>query len=788
MNQRPLFFGAAFYISGILASELAEPPILLCFLIAVASVLFALGFLRKPTLRTVFVCCAILACGALRLQMQKHAATDPTLAAIPTYAKIAVLGHVVAEPVLQDQRVRFDLTLFAFRRDTTWQPVSGRLRVTAPNPEKPIRAQEEVLVIGNLAWPLGSRNPGEFDYRRYLHGNGIQATLLVRSDGGIFRSEIVQASSLPLSQWVAAARQGIRQSIYRIAEPQTATVLTGLLLGDRSEIDPAIQDDFARSGIIHVLAVSGLHVGFVLLICVTMAGFLRITGRGALLFTGVAIWFYAALTGLNPPVVRASLMATLFLLARFRDRPTDAANLLAAAALIILFIQPLALFQVGFQLSFAAVTAILFLHSRCESAVKTTRVGQIIYRYRFSRWAMGLIIVSFVAQLGTLPFSAHHFGRVSLVGVLANLPTIPLVFLAVATSFLGLAFLPLSASVGKIYGAVASFAMQIIFWFSDKLSAMPWASLDNWYPPVWVLIVYVLLVIALFFWRHRRVRAFSVIAILLVANAHVWSEVVRDQQQLVVTMLDVGQGDASFVHFPNGKNLLVDAGPSFSRQDAGERHLVPFLRRQGVEKLDMVIVSHPHADHIGGLPTVLRSMPVEKIVFADTAYTDRLFRKLLRLVDSLEVSITVVKRGDVLADFTPAKIWVLGPTPRNARLQSHLNDASLLLQLRFGGIAVLLTGDTERAGELSALPFGYLLHSEVLKVGHHGSTTSSSPAFIETVAPRWATVSVGAFNKFGHPNLEVMQRIANKGGDTLRTDLLGAVAFASDGVTIWRLR
>ncbi|MFQ5632424.1 MAG: DNA internalization-related competence protein ComEC/Rec2, partial [bacterium] len=570
--------------------------------------------------------------------------------------------------------------------------------------------------------------------------------------------------------------------------PEAAVVLRGLLLGDRTNIDQGITDNFARSGVIHILAVSGLHVGFVMAFCVMIGWLIRLKERELIILTLCVIWAYALITGVKPPVVRASAMASIFIIGRYRDKPINGGNLLAFAAILLLIFRPEEIFQAGFQLSFAAVAGILLLFPKIDHFFKSVCWIDKLYRYRIGRWIFGLMAVSFAAQIATLPFSAYHFGRVSFVGVFANLVVIPAIFITVISSVISLALLPLSMSLAQLLGAIPNGIVLFIIWLTDNIAGMSFSGLENWYPPIWVLLLYITVILALLYWQNMAIRFSTIAVVLALLNVAVWENIITGGPKLKATFLNVGQGDASFIQTPSGQNILIDAGRATPDYDAGKEVILPFFERHGIEKLDLVFITHPHFDHFGGLPAILKAMPVSKVAFVDTAYKSKSFRKLLDILQIEGVPIHIAKRGQIIDDFSPVQIWISGPALEYAKQNNRPNESSLTLQICYGKNVLLFMGDTQWRGEERMLPYGNLLSSEILKVGHHGSRTSSTAPCLDFVKPNYAVISVGAFNRFKHPSFAVTSRLAAIECDTLRTDLSGALVFTSDGRTIERVK
>lgn len=789
MRRHPLLLLAAAFIPGLCAGAWLPLPPAWLFTILALGVALAIVCTRFPAFRLGCLLVGVIACAALRWLLFENSLIDPALRTLPTYTRIVAAGSVAGPPdTTASGMTRFALRLQAVRIDSAWQPARGKLLVYSRLAVDSVRMGQHLLACGNLVWPLAERNPGEFNFTRYLHQRAIQAVLRVRRDGWIDATDPTPAPVFAASAWMAGFREHLQTQIERYAGPETAPILKALIIGLRDGIDDETTEHFARSGVIHVLAVSGLHVGFVMGICYGVLWLLRLPRQRLIALVLAAVWFYAWLTGAKPPVVRASVMATLFLVGQLRDRPTTPANFLAAAALLILLVRPVELFNAGFQLSFSAVAGILFLHPVIDQTFQRSAWLRRCCAYRLPRWVIGMLGVTLAAQLGTLPVSVFHFGRFSIAGFVANLFVVPMIFLTVASAFAALAIAIVAPAVASVLAAVPNLLIHGILRLTAWIGAAPLASIDNWHPPITLLCLYIVVLVLLFFGWQRRVFVLAIGAGLAIGNVHVWSAVLNRPHEAEITVLDVGQGDAIFIRFPGGKTLLIDAGHATPDFDAGEQRIVPFLRQAGVRKLDMVIISHPHLDHFGGLPAILKALPIRSVVVTDSTDDNPLFQELLATLRDAGVVLRQVRRGDVIDDFAPARLLVLSPSPIDDPLLRTANNASVAVQLRVGDTAFLFPGDAETAAEMAMLPFSELLQSDVLKAGHHGSATSSTTPFVAAVAPRWSIVSAGAFNRFGHPSPLVTARLDSLGSDTLRTDLHGATVFRSDGRTVRRVR
>ncbi len=786
MQKRPFVPVALAFIPGIHLAQQVHLPVSTGMFATAGLLLLALLIQRFRVVATICILLAVLSLGLIAHRIEHIAVRPPAVAALLPYQKVDAIARVTSAPQLRSGRVQMRAQILAMRNGTTVQPAVFRVRVVARSLPFPVRINDEIFLRADWQPPRGPRNPGEFDALEWFAVQGLAGTLHLREGGVLQKIGSAREPALPITTWTNHVRDHMRAVLQDLLPPATAAVVTGLMLGERSEIDDQTLDDFKRAGIIHVLAVSGLHAGFIMMLVYIAGSFFALPRSTLLLLSLLGVWAFALLTGMKPPVFRASLMASLFVLAAVGDKNADALNLLAFAALGILLLRPGDLYGTGFQLSFAAVAGIVMIHPVLERLLKKICVVKRLYAYTLPRWIISLMLVSLSAQMGTLPVSAVHFGSFSLVGMLSNLFAIPLVFVAVATAFLALLSYAILPVLAVPFAAAVHVVITLVLVLAELMARVPYAAVTDWYPaPVFVLVYG--LALALLLVQATHARFWCVAGILFVLNYWAWVPVVNGEARLLrITCLDVGQGDAALVQAPNGRTLLIDAGPAFEDFSAGERLILPFLRRQGIHRLDAVLVTHPHLDHFGGLFAIAGGIPIGKVILADTAYASSSFRKLLSLLNFRNVPIQIARQGDVLDDFMPVLGLVFGPPADLAGLKKHVNNASIVLGLYYGKTSFLFTGDAEKIAEARLLAYGMLLRADVLKVGHHGSRSSSTPLFLQQVRPAYALFSAGAFNKYGHPEATVLSRFQQFGAEMHRTDLRGAAVYISDGRSILR--
>ena len=647
---------------------------------------------------------------------------------------------------------------------------------------------------GVLNAPIESRNPGEFSYREYLSLNGIYATIHVL---GYAKVKVV-ASEPP--SWIFAylifpSKHFVLRVINDAMHGDAANFMIGLLLGDRTDISQDIKSAFVNTGTIHVLAVSGSHVVLVVAIIYTLFGVVRLPEKAKLCATVVGILYYMELTGATPSVVRASLMAIVVLVAKLFQQRSSVYNSLGVSAVILLTYDPLQMFDAGCQLSYSAVLSMVFFYPKLSILIKM--IPESLEEIKAIDYVLKLFALSLAAQIGTIPFTAYFFGRVSVISLLANLVVVPLVEVIVTIGFVavlaGICSMWISTCICEVNNVLAWFTLKFVV----LANSVPHATISTATFGLKETMFYTTFVACLFSLGNKEKLRRSLLWALAVFDLFfLGSEfpLRGDPDQLLrVDFIDVGQGDAALIEFPSGEKILVDAGPKTFTYDAGEKVVAPFLLRRNISTLDAIMVSHPHSDHLGGVPYLLRHLEVKHVIDAGQRAQSSLYYDYEALIPNMR---EVVEAGKTIGHLPNIRLYALHPVPSFLDIDStdgyeHLNNTSVVFKLVYGATSFLFAGDAEIPVEerLNSV-YGTFLKSDVLKAGHHGSITSSSDEFLANVRPNEVIVSVGRFNKFHHPSRQVLERYKELGTQIHRTDEEGAVILESDGTTIrhvnWR--
>lgn len=782
--KRPFLYITLALILGIASSSAFSPPLVYPLILSAVFISSAVVFCAKKIPSHVSLYLAIFFFGMAYYLESSTLPTDH----VSGYQsvgpkKIFLKGIVSDDPLIEmgfQNRAKtvFLLKVRAVSDAEEWLKSSGSVVVTAYSGDPALSFGDEVLVEGVLSEPSALRNPGVFDYSKYLRMKGVYSVFRVDPNSPV---KIISPAAKFSVQGIAyRLRHSARRAIDANFDKKHAGFLKSIIIGDRSELDDGIKEDFVRTGTVHVLAISGLHVAFVAAIFMAVFGVLRIPRKINVVLTAVLLVFYAFATGANPPIIRAVVMFVFFAAAYLIGRESGGTNTLSAAAFIMLMYDPKVLLDPSFQLSFASVGSVIIFTPRIMKALGSEKIKARGFIRKAALFLIAGVSVSAAAWIGSFPLVASYFNIVSPVSFVANLLIVPLLSALTTLSFV---FLPAQFFFSHLGDALAwlmVFLGDILFWANHIMASLPFAYFRVQSPSLYLCVIFYLAAFSTFLPRKKQV----LLAILILCNAAVWPGAIPRAKSLEVIFLDVGQGDSAFISTQSGAAILIDGstGGIEGGFDIGRSVIAPYLWNRGVFRIDAVIVTHFHEDHVGGLIYVLDNFEVGCVIDSGADAQDSpLYHKYRRILRKRKIRHLVVRRGDTIGPFGDVMFYVLNPDAEGRIKDS--NENSIVLKMVSSNLSVLFCADITGEAIGDVLDYGPFLISDVIKVPHHGGNLGDPGNvnyFFNTVSAQAAVISVGRNNRYKAPSKNTVEAVLSSGASVYETKDSGSVSVTPD--------
>ncbi len=660
----------------------------------------------------------------------------------------------------------------------------GRIRITVPHSEvsslsSDLYNLDKVRISARLSPSERYRNFNVPPMDMYLKNQKIHKTAYTKSP--LLVDKLSSGKKYSPFRIISLLRRKLQLGIERyfsntqnqILSPQGA-VVEALLLGERGRMNPEYSQSLQHAGIYHLFAISGAHIAIISFLIFSFFKLLRFSNRLNYSCLIIFLMFFAFLVEGRPSVSRATIMAIAFLVGKLIWRNVNLLNTLSFSAFILLFLNPFNLFSIGFQLTFSATLSIILFFPKIVKFLPRLplRISEIF-------------ALSLTAQLGVLPLIAMTFNRVTFSSLILNFAAIPLVGLIMAFGYIFLIFSITFSFIADILSRFIYILVDILMALSNIFDPFPFLSYRIPSPPLFVLLGYYLfLAVLLVQTKIRKQKLISISAFALFFALLVTYPFPSHSRALKLTFIDVGQGDSILIEFPGSNKMLVDGGGIPEETfDIGERVVSPFLWRKGIKKIDYLVLTHSHPDHMNGLKAVARNFKIEEFWEAFSPQENESYAEFKSLISSKAICVRRFRGQEKKID--DVKIEVLNPKQADPFVFRIHNNHSLVLRIVYGQTAFLLTGDigVSIEDELERAPI--TLESQVLKSPHHGSDSSSSENFLKAVAPQIVVISVGRGNIYNLPDQGVLDRYEQNEARIYRTDRVGAVEISSDGKEIF---
>jgi competence protein ComEC len=746
---------------------------------------WALYGIRKNAPSFVLVLLAVAASGAVLYSVSGRAYEANPLHRYESEDYLDVSGWLLASPGREPDKDILLIRVESIRDRGEERAVRGNLRLTVPfQPGRRDRlrlsAGDRIAASVRLSSGGAFRNFGGFSYDSYLKSRNIHRRAFTKSSLLVEKGQ--GGRGIPLLRSISRLRGALQKKL-ELSFPSAdgtdissaGAILEALLLGEDGRMDARTVLSLQETGLYHLFAISGGHIAIITLLLFSVFRLVRIPRRPSYLALIFFLVFYTLLVEGSPSVLRATVMTLAYLAGRLLWKDIHILNTISFSAFALLLSNPFNIFDAGFRLTYAATLAIILF-------------GPPLIKFlpRLPLKTSEMTALSISASAGVLPIIAASFNRVTFASLILNYAAIPLVGLIMG---IGYAFLPLSIalqSAAPPFVFTLEFLVGVFSRLSGLLEGVSNLSYRIPTPHGWAVVGYYLslglLVVRPKFKGQRSLTAALFLAFFVVIVVYPFSPSSRD---LVVTMIDVGQGDSILVEFPGRKRMLVDGGGfTDSPFDVGEKVVSPLLWRKGFKKIDFLVLTHPHPDHLNGLVAVARNFRVGEFWEGRPPPEGETYRELLAALPPFAVRrrIGLGFRCDVGGVRVEALHPGLGEVTGSP---AAANDSSLVLRVSWGAVSFLLAGDIGFEAEREIVKVGKSLRSTVLKSPHHGSGASSSGLFLEYVCPRDILISVGEGNRYGFPSPVALERYRKTGASVYRTDLAGAVECSTDGRRLW---
>ncbi len=694
---------------------------------------------------------------------------------------VIVEGVIDSRPEATESGFRLYLQTELVRKEGEYRAATGRLALTVRGGEAHFVTGDRIRFASRIRKPRNYGIPGEFDIERFMAFRRVSAMAFVKDPDDIVF--IDRSGEFPLERRIDEIALHLGRYISGNLPATEGAILRALLLGEMGSVPKTMKDAYTMAGVNHILSISGFHVGIIALF---LCQVLLLTAKGSeflllrlnmrrfsLVATLPVVVFYMFLSGAAPATIRSVIMIGMFILAMVLERETDPVDTLMLAAVVILAAYPPELFDISFQLSFLAIWGIVVLTPIFYSPFKAVR-GKAAGRLLLFLAASGAAIASTVIPV------AYYFHRTSLTGLISNFLIVPLLgYGAVVLGFSALPFVYIAPPAAKALFWAAGYLVKLsdaVILLLAKIPALPPFS-----PSRFHLAFFFFFMVAITFVKAGKARRLCCISVSVIFLFLWITQGPRDKGKLVFTFFSIGQGESILVDFPDGKHMLIDGGgsPGEHAWDTGERLIAPALWKMGIDKVDYLVLSHPHPDHLLGLNYGASNFEIGEFWEGGSYPECKEYLELMEILKKRGIPVRLISAESAPVDIGGARVEPLAPFPRNGSEApsdySDQNDESLVFRVKLGKFAVLLTGDIGSGVEERLALHPDLLRCTILKVPHHGSGYSSSLPFVTAASPKIAVISAGYGNSFHLPAQRTLDRLRGLGIELYRTDLDGTV-------------
>lgn len=808
--NRPICIASIFYMIGILVGLYLQISIALLSIVLVIVCIIMYAITSDVRKCVIYVCISVV--GIMQIHILENNYNGIS-SKIPEEVTIKAL--ITSNANEKEYKYTYTVTVSEINGKKLEKSIQLMLNIKKNKIKKDAPKFGNIVEItGTYEEPNTARNYKGFDYRQYLKSRNIYGTIDCEKYEIIATNKINVASNI-----VNYVQNNIKENMFNILDEEQSALCVGILIGDREKISDIREDNFKKSNLTHMLAVSGSHITYIIVALTTILS--KTNRKFSLIITIFFLLFFTVLTGFTASVLRASIMGIITLLASILHRKSDTINNLGISSIIILIYNPYLLVDAGFLLSYAGTIGIILFSKKISNGIRiiVNKINPNLLNIEqnnnskifFVKSIIEKIILYVISSLSLtlsaniviIPIMAYMFSTISFTFWISNILAGPVMEVVTIFGFIVYFISIIFPILAQFLGIALNLLLTVLLKIAEISSKIPGASIYIKTPSIYMCVIYYLIIYILFnmqaikqiirkkaIFRLYAIKAKkqrkNILVIAILFTILVNSIIYVTDKNIKIYFVDVGQGDCTLIQTSGRKNVLIDGGGSeFGSFDVGKSTLLPYLLDRGITKIDYMMISHFDSDHIGGLFYIMENLRVDNIIISKQGESSENLKKFIEILQSNirgsknKTNIILVKKGDNIKIDNSSYFEILFPEEELIN-DNILNNNSIVAKFVSNNFKMLFTGDIEEIAEnrlCELYKSTNKLQADIIKVAHHGSKTSSTLNFLELVKPKIALIGVGENNNFGHPNDAVLKRIKDLGAHIYRTDQMGEISI-----------
>lgn len=699
---------------------------------------------------------------------------------------LEIVGTIISNPMDKQYKNQYILKVEKINENKSYK--NTNLQLNVKKEEKLLSYGDKIIIKGNFEEANTARNEGGFDYKQYLKSKNVYGIISVdKKDIKLIKKNNVGVIDLLANKVSNSMKIKIEQNLSN----ETSNLLSGILIGNKNNLQKEIQEDFRNSSLSHVLAISGMHVSYIMLGITFVINKMKFNKRVSKIITIFILLFFIILTGKTASVTRACFMSSYIILASLFHKKAHVLASISISLLIILIINPYLILDIGLQLSYGGTIGIVLIYPilkklKKKKEDKNSKFKKIIHKVKEK--ILDIILITISANLVIFPIVLFHYNTISFTFIISNLLISPIIGIIIILGFISVFASYIISPISKVMFLILQTFLNLLIKIAHFCAELPFSKVYFPTPKIYVIIIYYVFLIFIILARNKIIvikkinKKIIIIFVIIIIILNLILNLILNfiPKTFTISFIDVGQGDSMLISTPKGKKILIDGGGSRDEElfNIGKQTLIPYLLNKGITKLDYILISHFDSDHVGGILSVLEELKVEKVIICEQEENEN-YRRFKEIVKNKKIKVYVVKKGDNVKIEENILLNILWPKDEKIK-ENAINNNSIVAKLNYKSFSILLTGDIEKIAEneiLKEYENSNILNANILKVAHHGSKSSSINEFLEKVKPQIALIGVGEKNTFGHPNEGVLKRLENINTKIYRTDKKGEITI-----------